>query len=127
MGKVCLALLVLLLLLTAFNGLVEGISATHYADTRGMRLATATQLLYGGLALAALGALAFRRRWVFGLLVAWGISVTVTATLAPVVYGGTPVRDGVLAGSITGAVVALILWCWRRLARNQESGVRSQD
>jgi hypothetical protein len=41
------ALLVLLLGASAFNGLYEGVIAIRSADTRGMQIATVTQLSYG--------------------------------------------------------------------------------
>ena len=48
------SLVVVALTLTGFNGIVEGLNAIHFADTPGMKVATATQLLYGFSAAAAL-------------------------------------------------------------------------
>jgi hypothetical protein len=76
--------------LTAYNGLVEGINATRFPDTPGMKVATATQLLYGVAAVAALLSMRLRPRLVLPILVAWGLAVTATGVLAPVVYAGQP-------------------------------------
>jgi len=78
------------LLLTGYNGIVEGINAAHVADSPGMKVATAAQLLYGFGAAAALTAAVVRRRPVFPVLVVWGIAVVLTGALAPIVYAGRP-------------------------------------
>jgi hypothetical protein len=100
------------LLLTAYNGLVEGVNATHFADTVGMRVATVTQLLYGVFGAAALLAIVFRPRWVFRLLLGWGVAVVATGLLAPIVYAGqsTSVALGVGVGTL--AAVSVVLWAW---------------
>ncbi|HEV8149533.1 MAG TPA: hypothetical protein VGP61_05050 [Gemmatimonadales bacterium] len=113
-----LGVLVLLLLATGYNGLVEGVSATHYADTGGMQVATVTQLLYGVLSVAALLALGFRRRRVHGLLVGWAIALTATMALAPVVYGGQSLWKGVLAGSVTALIAGLAVRGWKLVSRS---------
>jgi len=100
--------------LTAYNGVVEGINATHYADTFGMKVATATQLAYGAFAVLALVAMAFRRRLVPRLLIPWGAAVVATGALAPVVYAGTSMAVGLLVGAITAIVVGLAIWAWPR-------------
>jgi len=116
-----LGVLVLALLASAYNGLWEGWSELHNDDTPPMRVATATQLLYGLAALLALVALALRpaRRWVFPLLLVWAVATTSTATLAPIVYGGRPLGTGIAAGAITALIVALPLWLWRRACRKR--------
>ena len=112
-----LVLLVALLLACVYNGLVEGWNELQNDDTPPMRVATATQLLYGLAAAGALIALAIpaRRRWVSPLLVVWGAASIVTATLAPVVYGGASWTSGAAAGLLTVLIVLLVLWGWRAL------------
>jgi hypothetical protein len=111
-----LSVVVLILLVTTYNGLVEGMLATRFADTPGMRVATGTQLLYGVFGAATLVALMARRSWVVGLLSGWGLAVVLTAALAPVVYGGTSLANGASAGVGAAVVVAILLWVWRRHA-----------
>ena len=114
-----LGVLVAALAFTAYTGLTEGFKATGFvATTHGMRVATAAQLLYGGCAAAALLALAFRRQWVFGLLVGWAVGGAATAGLAPVVYGGQPVSTGLLTGVVSGLLLGLAPWGWRRCGRH---------
>ena len=109
-----LVLLVVLLLFTAYNGIIEGVTATHYAATRGMQAATVGQLLYGFTAAATLLALVFQRRLVAPLLVIWGIGGTLVAALAPVVYGGRPWGIGVLSGAAAAFLFWLIHSLWQR-------------
>ena len=109
-----LCVLLLLLGFTAYNGIIEGVAATHYATTRGMQVATAGQLLYGFTAAATLLALAFQRRLVAPLLVLWGIGGTLVAALAPVVYGGQPWGIGVLSGAAAAFLFWLIHSLWQR-------------
>ncbi len=108
-----LVVLVVLLLFTAYNGIIEGIAATHYAGTRGMQVATVGQLLYGFSATATLLALAVQRRLVAPLLIVWGVGGTLVSALAPVVYGGSPWGIGALSGAAAAFLFWLIhsLWC----------------
>ncbi len=82
-----LGLLVILLLASAYNGLVEGLNAIHYADTPGMQVATVTRL-------------------------------SLTAGLAPVVYGAQPLRTGVLTGLASALLFGLVVWAWRKTSRS---------
>jgi len=124
--RIGLGLLVLLLLACGYNGLVEGSHELRNNDPPWMRVATATQLLYGGAAVLALIALAFRRSWVFPLLVVWAVATTATATLAPVVYGDAPWTAGAAAGAATAVLVGLVLWGWRRACSRRDRGTEGQ-
>lgn len=106
------AVVAMALLLSGYNGIIEGIQATHVADTPGMKVATATQLLYGFAGIAAIAAIFLRRRLVLPILVAWGIAVVATGALAPVVYGGSSLGVGLAGGAVTAVVVAFVLWAW---------------
>jgi len=114
---IALGILVLLLLAAAYNGLYEGINATHYADTPGMRVATVTQLLYGVTGLAALCGLLFRQQWVRWAVLGCFVAATLTALLAPVVYGGESVKIGILSGAIAALILGVVFWAWRRSSR----------
>jgi hypothetical protein len=109
-------------LLTAYNGIVEGINATHSAGTIGMKIATVTQLLYGGFGAAALIAMVLRRRWVSRLLAGWGFTLVATATLAPIVYADSSIGVGVALGGLVAAVAVFVLWVWRQLQRSSYAG-----
>ena len=118
MRAVCLALLILLLLALAYNGLYEGSLAARHAATPGMRVAAATQLLYGVFGLAALLAMGLRPAWVTPLLCGTGAASCLTAGLAPVVYGGATVSVGIVSALITAVLFVLAIWCWRNLLRS---------
>jgi hypothetical protein len=106
------AFLILLLLASAYLGLTGGIPLVREAHTAARALATGTELLYGVAALLALVALANRYRWSFRVLIVWAAGLTATSGLAPVVWGNTSVRTGVVSGAVAGVVLALILWAW---------------
>jgi len=105
-----LALVNLALIATAWLGLREGMNSLHGATTGGQRLAAGTQLLYGGTALLGLLALLSRGRWALIVLVVWAVALTATATLAPVVWGGTGWQSGALTGAITAVIALLVFW-----------------
>jgi len=112
-----LVVLIVLLLFTAYNGILEGIPALRFAATKGMLVATWGQLLYGFSAAATLLALVFQRRVVAPLLIVWGIGGTLVSALAPVVYGGRPWGIGVLSGAAAGFLFWLIHSLWRKATR----------
>lgn len=112
-----LGVLVILLVASVYNAVVDGMPATHYADTPGMQLATVTQLMYGGFALAALVGLVAKRSWTIRHLFGWALSASITAGLAPVVYAQQPVLIGVLSGAAAALLLFLLVWAWRRTAR----------
>lgn len=101
------------LMLTAYAGIVDGSRGLRSASTPGERVVSATQLLFSACAVAALVAMFARRSWVFPFLVAWGIVLTATGAMASVVYGGTTILIGAIAGASVAAVAGLILWAWQ--------------
>ena len=110
------SLVVVALLLTGYNGIVEGLNASNFADTLGMKVATATQLLYGFSAAAAFAAMGLRRQLVLPILAVWSLALTGTAILAPVVYAGRSLGVGAAVGTATALVTGLLLWAWPRAA-----------
>ena len=107
------ALIVLVLVFTAWNGLDDGISAAQSATTAGVRFAAILQLLCGVSAAGALFSMVMEPPRVFSILVFWGIVFVATATIAPTVVGGALTLAGIAAGGATAVVVALVLWGWR--------------
>ena len=122
---VSLAAVVVLLLLTAYTGIADGLDAFRSASSVEPleRVAAAIQILYGALAAASLVASAVSRRWVLPLLLAWGAALTVTGGLAPVVWGEQGALVGVLGGLCTAGVVALVF----RACRSHNRGVSGRS
>ncbi|HEY1251870.1 MAG TPA: hypothetical protein VGH97_11830 [Thermoanaerobaculia bacterium] len=102
------------LLFTAYAGIVDGIDSSRSASGGGQRIASVCQLLYGGLATAALLGLLIRGRWILPLVIAWGAALSVTGGLAAVVWGGQSAVVGVFAGLCTAGIAALVVWACRR-------------
>jgi len=116
--RILTTVILLLLLATAYNGIVEGLNATHFASTTGQRIATLTQLGYGVLALAAMVAMGLKHAMTTAVLVLWGGAIVVTALLAPVVYGGTSIGVAIGAGLASTIVVGLVILGWQRSRRS---------
>ncbi|HEX4438543.1 MAG TPA: hypothetical protein VH854_00640 [Thermoanaerobaculia bacterium] len=112
-----IALVAALLAVTAYGGINDGLSTLRKAKTPGESAAVAVQIAYGGLSVAALLAMALRPRWVTALLIAWGVAVTATGTVAPVVWGGAGWGAGAAGGAATAAVAWLEIAGWRAHAR----------
>ena len=113
----CLIFVVILLLLTAWLGMVEGSNGYRSARTSGQHVAAVTQLSYGAAAVLCLVALYLRARWAPAALTAWVVTLTATATLAPIVWADAGILSGLLAGMATAAVAGLASWCARASLR----------
>lgn len=98
------------LLLAVWFGVKEGRDGFRDADTTGQRVAAATQMFFGVAALACVWALLRHRRWLGIALAVWGLAVTSTGILAPMVWGGGGWGAGVLGGAVTAIVASLIAW-----------------
>jgi len=111
------ALLVLLLLAAGYFGIVEGLGLVRQARAPAQILATATELGYGVAAVGALVSLASRHRSARYFLIVWAVLVSVTAALAPPVWGGSTVAVGAESGVGSGLLIGLLLWGWSRALR----------
>jgi hypothetical protein len=88
-------------------------------STLGQRLATATEFGYAITGLVAIVAVLTGQRWSRPALWLWTGLLTVTAGLAPVVWGGAGVLPAITAGVATGLIVWGIVW----LATRQLAGI----
>ena len=80
------------------------------AENAGQKLASLTEVGYGVLGL--IGALAVYWGWAGTRLVLciWAVCLGVTAWLAPVVWGGSPVWAGVISGVGAGLFALAVIW-----------------
>jgi hypothetical protein len=108
-----IALVVGLVAFCAYAGLGDGMRAWSESRTAAQRVASGTQLLYGSLSVALLLAMAFRTSWVEPLLWAWGTALTLTGTLATVVWGEQGWAAAAAAFASIAAIAALVVWAWR--------------
>ena len=106
-------LLVLLLLLTAYTGLRDGLNGVHHAVGVGEWTVTVAQLAYGLFAILALAAMGARHRIATPFIYGWCAGAILLSFLAPVVYGGASIAVGLVSG-VAGALLALlVVWVWR--------------
>ncbi len=104
-------LLVLLMLgAMAWFGVTGGPRDWRSAVTPGQKVAAITQLLHGVTAVLAVILLCARSAWLRPVTLVWALAATATATLAPVVWGGTTWVTGALTGLAALALTGLTWW-----------------
>lgn len=94
----------------AWLGITEGLNGRQDAATPGQWVCAASQILSGIAAIPCLVALFSHPAWLRLAFVVWAVLLTVTGGMAPVVWGGTPVWQGILAAGITAVGAALVCW-----------------
>lgn len=91
-------------------GITEGLNGWQDAASPGQRVCAGSQILSGVAAITCLIALFGHPAWLRLACAIWAALLTITGGTAPVVWGGTPVWQGILAGAITALVAALVCW-----------------
>lgn len=110
-GQTIRFVLVLVLLAAwAWLGITEGLNGWQDAASPGQRACSASQILSGLAAVLCVIAVFSHPAWLRLAFTVWAVLLTVTGGMAPVVWGGTPVWQGILAGAITALVAALVCW-----------------
>jgi hypothetical protein len=94
----------------AWLGITEGLNGWQDAASAGQRICAASQILSGVAAIPCLIALFSQPAWLRLAFLVWAALLTMTGGTAPVVWGGTPVWQGIVAGGITALVAALVCW-----------------
>lgn len=122
--RIGILLATLVLAAASVLGLFSGTHDMFGAVTQAQRLVTAGQLFYGILGVIALAGLLARLAWVPSAVALWGVTVTVVAFFAPLVYG----EHATIAAAIVGAVVvaAIAYGVWRGVRRATEEAARER-
>jgi hypothetical protein len=120
--RALLAIVALFLLWLAWTGLSGGINQWPQSRTPGQIAQTITQLAYGPLALLSLVTTFWAHSWHRPILACWTVSLTLSAGLASVVWGGTSVLIGCLASAATLLIALATAWLLRVGARGLTSG-----
>ena len=119
--RVVLAVALLLLLTLAWTGIHDGLDQLPQSQTVGQKAQTFTQVAYGLFALLTAVTTFWGRRWGRVSQASWVSFVTLCAGLASVVWGGTTLGIGLLAGGATLLVALAITWLLRVGARGLPS------
>ena len=114
-----LVVVVAVLLSTVWGGFSDGVENLRGITTAWQRVAAIAELLYGVAAIAAIWALVERMSWLRIALVVWIAGTTITAGLAPVVWGDANWSAGVASGA--SAAVATVLIAWGAIAHQRTS------
>ena len=101
-------LIAALLLYCVKDGLLDGVESFPSARTSAQRAAALFEMLYGVLSVAALLCIAFARKYLRPVLVAWVIVIMIAGGLATVAWGGLSTTAGIVAGTISGMVGLLL-------------------
>jgi hypothetical protein len=109
-AKLRVGLGVAFLLFVGYSGITGGLQHVGQSATVGQRVQTATQWVFGVLAVGVLGTLVAARRWTLAVLVVWGAVLSVSAGLATVVWGGTGLLPAVAAVVATALIAWLTHW-----------------
>jgi hypothetical protein len=106
------ALLVVALLASAYFSIVAAVVLVTAALALGLRIVTASGILYGITAILSLVLLARRHRRTLRALVVWAGAVTLTTALAPSVWGNIGWEAGIKPAAAVGAVLAALIGAW---------------
>lgn len=100
-----------ILLFTGGAGIYNGVNERPDVASGLQAVVNAGVFGYGVLGLAAFVAVVRRWPWARWLVAAYGVDITMVATLAPLAYGGPDVPlAGALAGGVATALLATGLW-----------------
>jgi hypothetical protein len=105
----------LLLAALAYSGIAGGLDQWSQEMTRGQRLQTITQFLYGGLSVVVIVTAFTWKRAARAAQMTWAIALALAGGLASVVWGETSVLIGVVSGAAALLVALGILWLLRRV------------
>jgi hypothetical protein len=125
MRKVGWILAIILLLVTGFVGLLNGVRELRDMPSRLQLTVTCGVLLYGLLGIVAGVGLARRRPWSVTASIAWAVVLTYVATVASFAYSDpTFSQSGTIAGTIgagvsTALIGAAVVWAARVATRAQ--------
>jgi len=106
------------LVVAVWLGLKNGVDAARGAASAPQRIAAGLQVAYGVAAAASLVAMAARRAWLPWAVASWALTLTATATIAPIVWGGADWSFGALGGLATASLAGLVAWGAVRHARS---------
>lgn len=114
---------ILLLAVTAWLG-VRGIGEFSSGATLAQRIAATTHIAYGIAAITGVIGLLMRLPWAKWALWIWAVSATtITATMAPIVWGGAGWMAALLSGAAAIAVCLLIAWLCNLGEKEATTGV----
>jgi hypothetical protein len=105
-----------LLLSTAFLGIMNGPSDLREVESTGQFVVGLAVTTYGIAGLTAAYGLWRRKRWTVPSTMIWAVGAITAASVSPIAYGGGEVTiavaltSGLAAAAIVGAVLLFVLW-----------------
>jgi hypothetical protein len=111
--RLLLVIALVFLLGLAWTGVSGGLSQLSQSHTPGQKAQTFSQLGFGVFGLMGAIATFVGRRWRGLILGCWAASLTVAASLASVVWGGTSIAIGILSGGAALLIALTTIWMLR--------------
>jgi hypothetical protein len=121
------ALVVLIWLLFAWQGISGGVSQLSSAETLLQRAQTFIQLGYGIIALLVVASTFRASAFARYVRIAWAVAVTLAAGLAPVAWGGTGWGPGTVAAVVGLGMAAIMLWFLRTSSRPRSGRISTES
>jgi len=103
----------LFLLWITWTGVTQGIHQLPESRTPGQVTQSISQVGFGLFALLSLVTTFWSRRWNTLMLCGWIVSSTLAGGLASIVWGGTSLAVGLVAGLATLVVALAVAWLLR--------------
>jgi hypothetical protein len=119
--RVLLAVGLLILFGLSWTGVSGGVDQIPESDTPGQQAQTAAQIAYGLLSILTIVTTFRGHRWRRPIRAGWVVAVTVAGGLAPVVWGGSGLGIGLLAGAASLLIALAIIGVLRVGAGGQIS------
>lgn len=91
-------------------GVINGLADWRESATLAQQLSSAGVILYGPLGLGAAALLVAGHRLARPALIAWALTVTAVAGIAPVAWGSASAMIGVLSAFSCAMLMAAVLW-----------------
>ncbi len=121
--KLIYAIIVLVLLWVAWDGLNNGIRQIPRIESSGQIAQTVFQVGYGLTALLLLYSTFLAKDWSRVIMFLWILCVTSAMGLAPVVWGGAVWTSGVQIGLI-GLIISLVVVCLLKASLNDTNRLK---
>jgi len=92
----------------AIPAVLNGPGEWQGAESQAQHVATIIEVSYGVLGILGAIAVILHKPWARPAILAWAVLITVTACLAPHVWGGSSIPMALLSG-VLGALIATVL------------------
>ncbi len=113
--RVLLAVIVLLLLLMAWEAVTGAIDQFPRSETAGQKIETIIQIGFGILCVLTVITCFWRQEWADTIRIAWGTNLVLVAGLSSLVWGPPMLLATLAVVMVALGVAVIFIWALRRL------------